>query len=130
MPTLANKVVLVTGASRGIGATVAQQMAAAGATVIVNYADSAADAAQVVAAIKAQGGEALAIQADVSKANQVARMFDQAIAQYGRLDVLVNNTGIMITKLLKDTTEPGTGVAKPRPSTWWRCWPRKSATAG
>lgn len=105
MPTLANKVVLVTGASRGIGATVAQQMAAAGATVIVNYADSAADAAQVVAAIKAQGGEALAIQADVSKADQVARMFDQAIAQYGRIDVLVNNAGIMITKLLKDTTD-------------------------
>ena len=105
MQTLANKVVLVTGASRGIGATVAQQMAEAGATVIVNYAGSAAEAAQVVAAIKAKGGEALAIQADVSQADQVERLFDQAIAQYDRIDVLVNNAGIMITKLLKDTTD-------------------------
>ncbi|MDR0262388.1 MAG: SDR family oxidoreductase [Sphingobacterium sp.] len=105
MNTLKNKVILVTGASRGIGAEVAQQLASAGAKVIVNYAGGKDAAAQVVDRIKTQGGDAIAIQADVSNATAVAQLFDQAISHYGKIDVLVNNAGIMITKLIKDTTD-------------------------
>jgi 3-oxoacyl-[acyl-carrier protein] reductase len=105
MNTLSEKVILVTGASRGIGATVAQKLASLGAKVIVNYAGGKEAADQTVNLIKQQGGEAIALQADVSKADEVAAMFDAAIAHYGKIDVLVNNAGIMITKLLKDTTD-------------------------
>lgn len=105
MNTLSGKVILVTGASRGIGAAVAHKLAQAGAKVIVNYAGGQEAAEQTVNAIKANGGDAIALQADVSKAAEVAAMFDAAIAHYGKIDVLVNNAGIMITKLLKDTTD-------------------------
>jgi 3-oxoacyl-[acyl-carrier protein] reductase len=105
MNTLKNKVALVTGASRGIGAEVAKQLAAQGARVIVNYAGSQQEAEETVKAIQNAGGEAIAVRADVSKADEVAALFDAAIAQYGKIDVLINNAGIMITKLLKDTTD-------------------------
>jgi 3-oxoacyl-[acyl-carrier protein] reductase len=105
MNTLKNKVALVTGASRGIGAAVAKQLAGQGARVIVNYAGSQQEAEETVKAIENAGGEAIALRADVSKAEEVEAMFDAAIAQYGKIDVLVNNAGIMITKLLKDTTD-------------------------
>jgi 3-oxoacyl-[acyl-carrier protein] reductase len=105
MSNLTNKVILVTGAARGIGAKVAQSLAEAGAIVIVNYVGGKEAADQTVNDIKSKGGEAVALQADVSKADQVKKMFDEAIALYGRIDVLVNNAGIMITKLIKDTTD-------------------------
>lgn len=105
MSTLNNKVILVTGASRGIGAEIAKQLAAAGAKVIVNYAGGKDAADKVVFAIKEQGGDAIALQADVSKAEEVATLFDNTISHYGKVDVLVNNAGIMITKLIKDTTD-------------------------
>jgi len=105
MSTLSNKVVLVTGASRGIGAAVAKKLASEGAKVIINYAGGRDVAEQTVQSIRDNGGEALALQADVSKAGEVSAMFDAAIAHYGRIDVLINNAGIMITKLLKDTTD-------------------------
>lgn len=105
MKTLQQKVVLVTGSSRGIGATIALKMAAAGAKVIVNYAGGKDAADNVVNQIKHEGGDAIALQADVSKSAEVKQLFDDAIAHYGRIDVLVNNAGIMITKLLKDTTD-------------------------
>ena len=105
MSTLNQKVVLVTGASKGIGAAVAQLVAEAGASVIVNYSGSQQAAEDVVSTIRQAGGEAIAIQADVSRADDVKRLFDGAIAQYGRIDVLVNNAGIMITKPIKDTTD-------------------------
>lgn len=105
MSTLQEKVILVTGASRGIGATIAHKLATAGAKVIVNYAGGKEAADKVVAGIKQLGGDAIAVQADVSKADQVKSLFDAAIAHYGRIDVLVNNAGIMITKLIKDTTD-------------------------
>ncbi|WP_184550346.1 SDR family oxidoreductase [Mucilaginibacter sp. FT3.2] len=105
MNTLSEKVILVTGASRGIGAAVAQKLALAGAKVIVNYAGGKEAADQTVNLITQNGGDAIALQADVSKANEVAAMFDAAITHYGKIDVLVNNAGIMITKLLKDTTD-------------------------
>lgn len=105
MQTLQSKVILVTGASRGIGASIARQLAAAGAKVIVNYAGGTAAAEALVKDIQQQGGDAIAVQADVSKATDVKNLFDAAIAHYGRIDVLVNNAGIMITKLVKDTTD-------------------------
>lgn len=105
MNTLQEKVILVTGASRGIGATIAHKLAAAGAKVIVNYASGKDAADKVVDEIKQQGGDALAVQADVSKPQEVKNMFDAAIAHYGKIDVLVNNAGIMLTKLIKDTTD-------------------------
>lgn len=105
MKTLKEKVVLITGASRGIGAAIAHKLAEAGAKIIVNYAGSTEAAAQTVKELQQKGAEAIALQADVSKTAEVKRMFDEAIAHYGRIDVLVNNAGIMITKLLKDTTD-------------------------
>ncbi|SKD07783.1 3-oxoacyl-[acyl-carrier protein] reductase [Chitinophaga ginsengisegetis] len=105
MSTLKDKIILVTGSSRGIGATIARQLAVAGAKVIVNYAGGKDAAQQVVEDIKQQGGDAIALQADVSKSEEVKALFDAAIAHYGRIDVLVNNAGIMITKLIKDTTD-------------------------
>ncbi len=105
MSTLNEKVVLVTGASRGIGATIARQLANAGARVIINYAGSKEAAEKLVSEIRDAGGNALALQADVSKADQVKNLFDASIAYYGRIDVLVNNAGIMINKLVKDTTD-------------------------
>ena len=105
MSTLNNKVVLVTGASRGIGAAVAKRLAGEGAKVIINYAGSQADAEQSVQEIKAGGGDAIAVKADVSKPAEVATLFNEAIAHYGRIDVLINNAGIMITILLKDTSD-------------------------
>ncbi|HTF28945.1 MAG TPA: SDR family NAD(P)-dependent oxidoreductase, partial [Flavitalea sp.] len=91
MSTLNNKIVLVTGASRGIGAAVAKKLASEGAKVIINYAGGQDLAEQTVQSIRDNGGEAIALQADVSKAGEVATMFDAAIAHYGRIDVLVNN---------------------------------------
>lgn len=105
MKTLDQKVILITGSSRGIGAAIAVKMADAGAKVIVNYAGSKEAAEEVVNQIKAAGGDAIALQADVSKSDEVKRMFDEAIAHYGRIDVLVNNAGIMITKTIKETTD-------------------------
>ena len=105
MNTLNNKVILVTGASRGIGAAVAKKMASEGAKLIIHYAGKQEEAERTVQVIKHNGGDAIALRADVSKAADVTALFDAAIAHYGKLDVLVNNAGIMITKLLKDTTD-------------------------
>lgn len=105
MKTLTGKIILVTGASRGIGAAIAQKLASEGATVVVNYAGNKEAADKAVAAIEALGAQAMAIQADVSKSDEVKRMFDAVIAQYGRIDVLVNNAGILLYKLIKDTTD-------------------------
>ncbi|MBS0028606.1 SDR family oxidoreductase [Chitinophaga sp. 22321] len=105
MSTLKDKIILVTGSSRGIGATIARQLAAAGAKVIVNYAGGKDAAQQVVNDILQDGGDAIALQADVSKGDEVKALFDAAMEHYGRIDVLVNNAGIMINKLIKDTTD-------------------------
>ena len=89
------KVALVTGASRGIGAAIAQRLASDGFTVIVNYAVSAAPAEALVRTIEQAGGRALAAKADVSNAADVRRLFDAAQTAFGGVDVLVNNAGIM-----------------------------------
>lgn len=91
----ANKVAIVTGASRGIGAAIAERLAREGMTVVVNYAGNAAAAEALVRKIEAAGGRAISAQADVSDAAAVARMFDSAEAAFGGVDVLVNNAGIM-----------------------------------
>jgi len=91
-----NKVAIVTGASRGIGAAIARRLARDGFTVVVNYAGSAQDAERLVSEIETSGGRALSAQADVSDPAAVARMFDSAEAAFGGVDVLVNNAGIMM----------------------------------
>ncbi|MET1056627.1 MAG: SDR family oxidoreductase [Pedobacter sp.] len=105
MKNLSNKVILVTGGSRGIGAEISGRLAEAGAKVIVNFANGTDAAEKVVNDIIAAGGEAIALQADVSKASDVKELFDSSIAHFGRIDVLINNAGIMITKPIKDTTD-------------------------
>jgi 3-oxoacyl-[acyl-carrier protein] reductase len=95
MASATNRVAIVTGASRGIGAAVARRLASDGFRVVVNYAGSAKAAAELVNAIEKAGGRAIAAQADVSDPLAVKRMFDTAEAAYGGVDVLVNNAGIM-----------------------------------
>src|SRR3569833_1526301 len=91
---LAGKVAVVTGASKGIGAEIARELASEGASVVVNYSSSKAGADSVVADITKQGGKAVAVQADVSKAEDVTRLFAETKKAFGRLDVLVNNAGV------------------------------------
>jgi 3-oxoacyl-[acyl-carrier protein] reductase len=94
MSDLSGKTAVVTGASKGIGAGVAKALAAAGASVVVNYASSREGADKVVAEITAKGGKAIAVQGDVSKAADVKRLFAETKAAFGGLDVLVNNAGV------------------------------------
>jgi 3-oxoacyl-[acyl-carrier protein] reductase len=105
MKTLENKVALVTGASRGIGAAIAIELAQRGAAVIVNYSGSKDAADKIVATIMAANGKAIAVQADVSSKSDVKRLFEQSIAAFGKIDILVNNAGIMIVKPFKDVTD-------------------------
>ena len=105
MSTLTGKVAVVTGASRGIGAAVARRLAADGAKVVVNYSRSAAAAERVVADVRAAGGEAVAVQADVSDRAQVARLFAEARSAFGRVDILVNNAGVLDAAPLDGITD-------------------------
>lgn len=105
MGKLQGKVAIVTGASKGIGAAIARQLAADGAAVAVNYASSQADAERVVADIADKGGRAVAIRADVTKAADVARLFAEADAALGPLHILVNNAGIYEFSPLHDISE-------------------------
>lgn len=94
MAKLEGKVAVVTGASKGIGAGIAKALAREGAAVVVNYASSKAGADAVVAAIVATGGRAVSVKGDVSKAAEAQGLIEEAVTQFGRLDVLVNNSGI------------------------------------
>lgn len=105
MSELTGKVAVVTGASKGIGAGIAKSLGAAGAAVVVNYASSREGADRVVAEITDQGGKAIAIQADVSKAADVERLFAETKEAFGSLDVLVNNAGVYQFHPLEAVTE-------------------------
>ena len=102
---LAGKVAVVTGASKGIGAEIARQLAAEGAEVVVNYATSKAGADKVVADITAKGGKAVAVGGDVSKAAEAQGIIAAAVKNYGRLDVLVNNSGVYEFAPIEQVTE-------------------------
>jgi 3-oxoacyl-[acyl-carrier protein] reductase len=103
--TLKGKVALVTGASRGIGRAIAIRLAKSGASVVVNYSSSPGEAQKTVEKIKAAGGKAVAIQADIGRVSEITRLFDEAIKHFGKLDILVNNAGVIIIKPVGDTTE-------------------------
>jgi 3-oxoacyl-[acyl-carrier protein] reductase len=105
MSIQSNKVAIVTGASGGIGAAVAERLAKDGFTVVVNYAGNAASAEAVVARIEAAGGRAVSAQADISNVAAVAHMFDAAETAFGGVDALINSAGIMNLAAIKDSTD-------------------------
>jgi 3-oxoacyl-[acyl-carrier protein] reductase len=94
MKKLENKVAVITGASKGIGAGIAKHLAAAGASVVVNYASAKAGADQVVAEITAAGGKAIAVQGNVSNEADITRLFEETQKAFGAVDILVNNAGV------------------------------------
>ncbi|HEY2580720.1 MAG TPA: glucose 1-dehydrogenase [Mucilaginibacter sp.] len=94
MKKLANKVAVITGASKGIGAGIAKSLAAEGASVVVNYSSAKAGADKVVAEIISNGGKAIAVQGDVSKSADVSRLFNETKEAFGAVDILVNNAGV------------------------------------
>ena len=102
---LTGKVAVVTGASKGIGASIAKHLAAEGASVVVNYSSSKAGADKVIEEIKADGGKAIAVQADVAKKADIDRLFSETKKAYGKLDILVNNAGIYEFAPLENITE-------------------------
>lgn len=102
---LDDKVAVVTGSSRGIGKAIAGRLAREGASVVVNYAKSRDKALETVATIKSEGREAMAVQADVGKTEDLQRLFDRAIETYGKIDILVNNAGILSTGPIGEMSE-------------------------
>lgn len=105
MNHLIGKVAIVTGSSKGIGSAIAKQLAGLGAKVVVNYSKGVSQATEVVKEIIEAGGEAVAIQADVSKVADIERLFADSIDQFGQIDILINNAGVILYKLLNDVTE-------------------------
>ncbi len=102
---LDGKVAIVTGSSRGIGKSIAERFAAEGARVTINWVGGEREAAAVVEGIKKDGGDALSVRADVSRLADVKHLVASTLEHFGRIDVLVNNAGVMVTKGLLDTTE-------------------------
>lgn len=103
--SLKGKIALVTGASRGIGRAIAVRLARGGAALAVNYASNAGEAQKTVAEIRAAGGNAHAVRADVARVPEIVRLFDETLAHFGRIDILVNNAGVIFTKPISATTE-------------------------
>src|SRR6267154_5726231 len=102
---LDGKVAVVTGASKGIGAAIAKELAAEGAAVVVNYSSARKDAEEVVAAIEKGGGRAIPVQANVAKKSEINRLFAETKKAFGQLDILVNNAGIYEMSPLEAITE-------------------------
>ncbi|MFS0871566.1 SDR family oxidoreductase [Paenibacillus xylanilyticus] len=105
MKKLSGKVAIVTGSSRGIGRSIAEQLAELGADVVINYANSPDKAEQVAEIARQKGVRAITIQADLARKNEVERLFSETINQLGKVDILINNAGIMKTTLLAEVTE-------------------------
>ncbi|MBC2690275.1 MULTISPECIES: SDR family oxidoreductase [Pseudomonas] len=105
MTAQTSKVAIVTGASRGIGAVIAKQLAREGFAVVVNYANSATEASKLVVELRQAGHQAIAVKADVASADDVCRLFDETEAQLGKVDVLVNNAGILKVMPLAQHTD-------------------------
>ncbi|MDO6493048.1 MULTISPECIES: SDR family oxidoreductase [unclassified Cellulophaga] len=105
MKKLNNKVIIVTGSSKGIGKEVAILLAKNGAKVIINHSNSEKEANNTATTIKDNGGEAIVIKADVSDKKSVTELFDKSLEAFGKIDVLINNAGTMISKKLKDNSE-------------------------
>jgi 3-oxoacyl-[acyl-carrier protein] reductase len=105
MGKLKDKVAVVTGASKGIGASIAKHLAAEGAAVVVNYASSRSGADRVVSEITRDGGRAIAVQADLARPADITRLFSEARSAFGRLDILVNNAGVYEFQPIEDITE-------------------------
>jgi 3-oxoacyl-[acyl-carrier protein] reductase len=105
MASLAGKVAIVTGASRGIGRAIALRLSQEGASVVINYAKRVEQAKEVVSAIEAAGGKALAVQADVSKTAELRNLFDRTLETYSQVDILVNNAGVILYKPVAEVTE-------------------------
>jgi 3-oxoacyl-[acyl-carrier protein] reductase len=102
---LKDKIAIVTGASKGIGAGIAIALGKAGATVVVNYASSKKYADEVVNEIESQGGKAIALQADMGKSEDVKQLFDKVNLEFGKVDILVNNAGVAVFQMIDDLTE-------------------------
>src|SRR5690348_9969077 len=102
---LTGKVAVVTGASKGIGAAIAKELAAEGAAVVVNYSSSKVEGEKVVSEITAVGGKALAVQANMSRQPEIERLFAKSKEAFGRLDILVNNAGLYEFLPLEKVTE-------------------------
>jgi len=105
MRNLEGKVAIITGASRGIGSAIAKQLSALGAKVVINYSSSAVKSEEVVEEITKLGEQAVAIKADVSNIKDVERLFSETITKFGKVDILINNAGVILYKLLSDVTE-------------------------
>jgi len=102
---LEGKVAIVTGSSRGIGRTIAEHLVYLGAKVVINYVSSSDQADDAVKTIKNKGGEAVAVQADLTKMDELERLFSKTISVFGKLDILINNAGLMNNKPLLEVTE-------------------------
>lgn len=100
-----NKVALITGASKGIGRKVAEQLASLGITTVVNYHSNEEEAQNVVKSIQFKGGKAVAIQANISKVSEIEKLFKQTIKAYGKIDILINNAGLMINNQIENISE-------------------------
>ena len=105
MKSLQDKVAIITGASRGIGAEIAKAIAQAGASVIINYTNNRSAADLIVSEIKNLGGNAISVRADVSDSVEVKALFDAAITHFGKIDILINNAGTAIFKAIQDTSD-------------------------
>nr|WP_217269882.1 SDR family oxidoreductase [Neobacillus endophyticus] len=102
---LKNKVAIVTGGARGIGERVVEKLASEGANVVINYVNSSNQAEELVDRIHSEGGRAIAVQANISKISDIKKLFDSAIETFGKVDILINNAGIMINKPIDLVTE-------------------------
>ena len=105
MKDLQNKVAIITGSSRGIGAEIARRLAAAGARVVINYVSRGEAAYSVHESIKASGGESLVVQADMRISTEVHRLFDETIEHFGRVDILINNAGVLLFKKFSEISD-------------------------